>query len=138
MQPLTRLTWRVLIACLMFCSPLLAGERGEHPQPDAVKGAALVKTLCVNCHVIPGASQTGVPDGVPTFNELANRPGQTRMGVIGALILPHYPMPRTHLTRKEMMDIIAYVDTLRAQKSNPPLLPPRRLKKTKPKRDKVS
>ena len=101
---------------------MAVGETRTH-RPDPENGLVLVRSLCINCHVVPGTAQRVVPAGVPTFHEIANRPGQTMDNIIHILVQPHNPMPDTHLTRKEMKDIIAYLDRLRAEKGKPPLLP---------------
>jgi hypothetical protein len=40
------------------------------------------------------------------------------------LVQPHAPMPDMQLTNDEMLDIIAYLDSLRSDKAAPSLLPP--------------
>lgn len=110
------------ITALMWAAPDgICAE--EQPEPSAEKGHALAEKLCSGCHVIePDASAT-VPAGVPPFRTIANRPGQTAERIMNVLIQPHVPMPDMHLSREEMLDIVAYLETLRTDSSLPPLLP---------------
>jgi mono/diheme cytochrome c family protein len=95
----------------------------EPPEPSAEKGHALAQKLCSGCHVIESEASTTVPAGVPPFRTIANRPGQTAERIMNVLIQPHVPMPDMHLSREEMLDIVAYLETLRTDTSLPPLLP---------------
>jgi len=104
-------------------SQLRAGDTPEKSWPDAARGKAIALRLCVNCHVISKESTASVPDGVPSFLSIANRPHQTAQHIRGVLIEPHAPMPNMHLSRSEIEDIIAYLDALRKQSSGPPLHP---------------
>ena len=128
--------WMILIIYSHILPAAVAGEKFDLPQPDAKNGERLVQALCVSCHVVPGTVQNAVPVGIPTFREIANRDGQTAQNIFAALILPHYPMPDMHFTNKEMRDVVAYIDTLRADNGAPPLLP--EVKKKKSKSDKPS
>ena len=125
------LGWMILIIYSQFLMPASADEKYDFPLPDAKNGKTIVQALCVSCHVIPGAVQNAVPVGIPTFREIANRRGQTAQNIFSALILPHYPMPDMQFTNKEMHDIVAYIDTLRADNGEPPLLPEVKKKKSK-------
>jgi mono/diheme cytochrome c family protein len=92
--------------------------------PSADKGYALAQRLCQGCHLIEDKAGATVPAGVPTFRGIANRPGQTAQSITSVLIKPHAPMPDVQLTSPEILDIIAYLETLRTNTSVPPLLPP--------------
>lgn len=61
----------------------------------------------------------------PPLRAIANLPGQTATRIMNVLIKPHVPMPDMQLSRQEMLDIVAYLDTLRTDKSAPSLLPPK-------------
>jgi cytochrome c len=92
--------------------------------PSPERGHTLAQKFCANCHVIDDGSNTAVPAGVPAFRGIANKPGQTGQNIMNVLIQPHAPMPDMQLTRDEMVDIIAYLETLRTNDAVPPLLVP--------------
>jgi len=83
--------------------------------PDAKTGKAIAEKLCVGCHIVstpePGAT---VPADVPSFQRIADKPGQTAAAIAGAIVVPHPPMPQINLTREEIGDIAAYILTLRS------------------------
>lgn len=93
------------------------------PSPSAAKGEELTRLLCSSCHVLPNATGTAIA-GIPSMRTIANKPGQTAAHIEGILINPHPPMPDTRLTSLEIQHIIAYLETLRTDKSAPPLAPP--------------
>jgi len=82
--------------------------------PDAKTGKELASKLCVSCHIVgPEASSASVPADVPSFERIANKPGQTTQAIAGAIVIPHPPMPQIELTREEIGDVAAYILTLR-------------------------
>lgn len=96
-------------------------------------GASLADRLCSSCHLSDNKAPSPVPAGIPTFRGIANKPGQTGMHVVGVLLAPHAPMPNINLSRDEIGDIIAYLQTLRADQTLPPLLPRPQEQTPKPK-----
>lgn len=128
-MPMTRsILFRCLALATIFIpiagsAPAVAEENDKKP-PSAEDGRALAEKLCGGCH-LTGAERSGAaPVGPPPFVTIANMPGQTAERIKGALIQPHPPMPDMQLTQDEMRDIIAYLDTLRTDKSTPLLAPP--------------
>ncbi len=92
--------------------------------PSPAVGQELSEKLCKGCHVIGSQSEGTAQEGPPTFPTIANRPAQTAERIMGALVSPHPPMPDMQLTNEEMLNIISYLETLRTDKTAPPLLPP--------------
>lgn len=79
---------------------------------DAAAGERLAQQWCVNCHVVPGATaRATVQQGPPGFPAIAQHldPGALR----AFLSHPHKPMPDLALTRAEIDDLVAYIETLR-------------------------
>ena len=138
MKLIARIGGVAIITYFAVLSTLLAGAKTELRAPDAANGLTLVRSHCINCHVIPDTMQSAVPAGILTFREIANRPGQTVRNIYAALILPHYPMPDTHLTKAEMHDIVAYFDGLRRGKHRPKPIPAQPKKKDKTDRQSMS
>ena len=92
----------VLVGALL--SPLAA-------RADAAAGERLAQQWCANCHVVGTAQTTTVPQGPPTFRTIAGHltPDQLRT----FLTHPHPPMPDLALTRAEIDDLVAYIETLK-------------------------
>ncbi len=91
-------------------------------KPDSRRGLHLAETLCAACHLIRSDGSGTVVEGVPSFRAIANRPGQTGERIASVLINPHAPMPRMQLTRREIGDLIAYLETFRDPATGAPLL----------------
>jgi cytochrome c len=79
---------------------------------DVAKGALLAGQWCANCHVIGGSPGASVQQGPPSFRAIAQG-GLTADQLRTFLSHPHAPMPDLALTRSEINDLIAYIDTLR-------------------------
>ena len=80
---------------------------------DAAQGRQTAERLCTSCHVSDSSSSATVPAGVPTLRTIANKPDQTAERIAGMLIDPHPPMPNTRVTREEINDLVAYLQSLR-------------------------
>lgn len=107
-------------------------EDKSKPPPDPKLGRQLAERLCKNCHVVNANVGQSVPAGVPTFAAIANRIDQTAAHITARLIEPHAPMPDLQLTRAEIKNIIAYLDTLRDANAGKPLLDPAKGDRKKP------
>ena len=108
---------------------VLAGDASNKPPPDPVSGKALAEQLCAGCHLVSDRQKGRVVAGVPSFQAIANRPDQSVERIFKVIIRPHAPMPDMQLTRTEIGDIIAYLDTLRRPGAGAPLIEKDRSKK---------
>jgi len=108
-------------ACLSVIS---GGAFAQAANPSAARGRQLAVRLCSGCHVVDDAGNAAVPAGIGTFRGIANSPGQSAERISNVLILPHLPMPDNQLTRDEIQDILAYLETLRTNPEVPPLIIP--------------
>ena len=91
---------------------LLAGSAPSIAHADAIAGGKLARQWCANCHVIDGAGPSAtLPQGPPSFQIIAGHlnPGEMR----AFLSHPHGAMPDLALTRAEIDDLIAYIESLR-------------------------
>ena len=79
---------------------------------DAANGARLARQWCSSCHVLPGASQSEVPQGPPPFAAVAKL-GKTPDELRAFLTKPHGAMPDLSLSRSEIEDLLAYIQSLR-------------------------
>jgi cytochrome c len=76
---------------------------------SAPAGHQIAKQWCNTCHVVE-ESGSG-PDTAPPFPVIAqNR--KDRAWVRAWLAAPHPPMPNLSLTRQEIDDVVAYLDSL--------------------------
>jgi mono/diheme cytochrome c family protein len=95
---------------------LISGNaQAQIAAPDAQKGHELAERLCAACHAVTPGSTSGRPD-VPSFTVIAKLPNLTPERLVGAIILPHPPMPGVPLTTEEIRDVVAYIMSLRSQK----------------------
>ncbi len=86
--------------------------QAQEPRLDPTHGRDVAQRVCVGCHAIePGAKQRQAD--IPSFPEIANRPGRTIQTIIGAMYYPHPEMPGIPLASREMRDVAAYVLTFR-------------------------
>jgi len=109
-----------MVAVLLLPTAAAADERAY----SAAEGYQLAQRLCQSCHLVDDKADIAVPAGIPTFRGIANRPGQTAERIRGVLMKPHAPMPDARLTGQEIESILSYLETLRTDRSAPPLVPP--------------
>jgi mono/diheme cytochrome c family protein len=78
---------------------------------DATNGAKLAQQWCANCHVVGSSASPSLQQGPPNFSVIARDLAPARVRT--SLIHPHKPMPDLSLSRSEIDDLVAYIDTLR-------------------------
>jgi hypothetical protein len=52
---------------------------------------------------------------VPSFQEIANKEGQSAGTIMAHIMLPKHPMPTIPLTKSELADLSAYILSLREE-----------------------
>ena len=62
------------------------------PNPD--HGKTLAASLCSNCHLVGNAEQQQANADVPTFEEIANKEGQSAGAIMAHIMMPKHPMPQ--------------------------------------------
>ena len=105
--------WSVLIfgALLVgIASGSLAGPVTSAPDPQ--HGHQLAGRLCSNCHLVSIEQSQAVAD-VPSFKEIANKPGQTEGTILARIVIPKHPMPVIPITKPELNDLASYIMSLR-------------------------
>jgi len=100
-----------IVSALLAVGLLAAGPVTNKPNP--ARGKQLAERLCVNCHLVSSAQQQRASADVPSFREIANKPGQTAGGLVARIILPKHPMPQIPLEKSELTDLAAYIMSLR-------------------------
>jgi len=78
---------------------------------DAAKGARLAEQWCAHCHVIGGPPTGTVQQGPPSFRAVAQTLPDEPLRAF--LTRPHGAMPDLALTRAEIDDLMAYINTFR-------------------------
>lgn len=111
-----RIALRVTVIAIL-ASVLGAGAGAATPmtpKPDPEKGKELAERVCVACHVV---SETAAPAtiaaDVPSFKVIANKPGQSMEGLAGRIVIPHPAMPAIPLSREEIVNVVAYIMSLK-------------------------
>lgn len=80
---------------------------------DPGRGKTFALNACAECHVIDSVTQERANDGVPPFKAIANDNTKTEGALRIFLQAPHGQMPDFLLTRQEIEDVVAYIQTLR-------------------------
>jgi mono/diheme cytochrome c family protein len=96
----------------MFAALALARLPCRLALADVANGERLAQQWCANCHVIDGSGPSStLPQGPPSFGVAASHlnPGELR----AFLKHPHGQMPDLALTRSEIDDLIAYIESRR-------------------------
>jgi mono/diheme cytochrome c family protein len=99
---------------LLVCGGLFIGLFAgiDHAAADAERGRIISQQWCSACHLV-GPDQVRAIDGVATFEEIAQRHDVTADGLRAFLASPHPVMPDMALTRDEIRDIVAYIQSMR-------------------------
>lgn len=106
-QPCELANMRYLL-CLL---PLILFA-GTAAAADPEAGHKLAKRWCVECHDIEGNTTN---DRVPGWRQIVNERKRTAEHIRAFLIRPHGEMPPIQLSRREIDDLIAYIETLKAK-----------------------
>jgi cytochrome c len=99
-----------LARLLLILALPLAASNPAHA--GAARGGQLAHQWCANCHVVDGNASRAVPQGPPSFREVAHS-GMTADQLRAFLSHPRGAMPDLSLTRAEIDDLIGYISTLR-------------------------
>jgi mono/diheme cytochrome c family protein len=91
----------------LLCAP--AGAAG-----DPIVGKVIAEGWCAACHIV-AAEQTSSLKGAPTFPEIAARAQSDYAVLEGVLADPHPSMLNFNLSREQIRDLLAYIDSLRAR-----------------------
>jgi len=75
---------------------------------DAAAGRRTADTWCVGCHLTGDEQKAALVDA-PTFPDIAKR--MTPEALRAFLFNPHPPMPQFRLTRRDIEDLIEYIES---------------------------
>jgi cytochrome c len=108
MNGLIAMNWKSALLLSIACAWIAP----QQARADAAAGERLARQWCVNCHVIDAnGPATTIPQGPPSFRIIAGHldPGEMR----AFLTHPHGAMPDLGLSRAEIDNLIAYIESLR-------------------------
>ena len=101
--------WRVVLLAVI-AMPAAAPVRA---QGDSEVGRELALRWCTSCHVVDEEGHGA--DAGPALPALLGDGQRTADELRGWLAAPHPPMPDFDMTRQEIEDIVAYLQSLAAQ-----------------------
>jgi mono/diheme cytochrome c family protein len=105
---------RSLSAC-MIAACLACAAHGARAQnvgsPQA--GLTFALTICAECHAVESKAASSPSAAAPTFQRIANVPGNTETALYVALQTSHRTMPNLRLEANELRDVVAYILSLR-------------------------
>ncbi|MCG8559355.1 MAG: cytochrome c [Hyphomicrobiales bacterium] len=112
---LTRFASQTLLVGALALPFSASVDAQQHPgKPNPKRGAELAVKLCSNCHTTQADNAARVKADVPTFREIAALDDQTDVRITGKIMMPRHPMPSINLTRSELADVVAYIQSLKA------------------------
>ena len=101
------------VIALMAVLAGVPGAAGAQEAADAVKGAAIARQVCAECHAVERGARPSPNGEAPAFETIAKTPGMTSIALTAALRTPHRRMPNIILPDDELKDVVAYLLTLR-------------------------
>lgn len=98
---------------VLAAAALAASTAVADAAPDVNAGRRLALQWCSTCHVVADPQPRPAVDGVPSFMALGNdaRMTETRLGSF--LQAPHPVMPDFSLSRREIENIVGYIQSLK-------------------------
>ena len=95
------------IAVAMVIVPQMAAAQ------DIESGSNIARRWCADCHTIERTPAGARADSVPSFVDVAARPGTSTQSLRASMTSEHGRMPNFSLTNAEMNDLSAYILSLR-------------------------
>lgn len=95
------------VTVMLLAIPLIDAHAGDRKQ-----GEQLAKQWCTSCH-LTGGDQTHGGDAAPPFSQIAEAAADRSDDLSAWLADPHPPMPNFHLTRREIDDLLVYIESLK-------------------------
>ena len=99
-----------VLAALPLLPLLAAGPSAAPAAGDAQAGRAIAQRWCTSCHAVDDAKTAA--DAAPSFPSVAHNPNRSPEWWRTWLADPHPPMPNPSLSRRDIDDVIAYLQSL--------------------------
>jgi mono/diheme cytochrome c family protein len=108
-NPILAQVLRVLSVLGLFCGAAAAQGQAGHPQ----RGQAFAATNCARCHAI-GRTGTSPLAAAPVFRDIHLRypVSQLAEALAEGITTGHSAMPEFQLSRVQITDLLAYLETL--------------------------
>ena len=100
------------ICIFVLALTLTAGTAQAQGLIDALRGEAIARVWCANCHLVSDDEQRPVSVDAPAFAALTEEAGYTDERLRGFLNLPHGPMEGFAPDNRQIGDLIAYIRSL--------------------------
>lgn len=104
-----RSAWSFILAVVALAAPTTAADAA----PDINAGRRLSLQWCSTCHVVADPQPRAAVDSIPSFMALANDGRITETRLRSFLQAPHPVMPDLGLSRREIDDIVGYIQSLK-------------------------
>lgn len=103
----------LLILRSFAVSVLLFGlVKAAHAQGLAFEGKRIAEKWCATCHLVTDEQSSALADA-PSFKSIASK-YEASLDALGVFLAdPHPVMPNFSLTRREIKDLLTYIDSLR-------------------------
>jgi mono/diheme cytochrome c family protein len=98
----------VIVALACATGPVRAQEGG-----DPVKGVAIARQVCAECHAVERGQDRPAGAEAPAFVAIAKTPGMTSIALTAALRTSHRRMPNIILAGDDLRDVVAYLLSLK-------------------------
>jgi mono/diheme cytochrome c family protein len=106
-----------LVVLLLIAGSILffisVGSVDAREKGEPSKGLAAAQRWCSQCHLVTVKGRRAT-DATPSFHELARNKAMTRKRLYAILSNPH-EMPTGQLSRADIDNIIAYIESLRSR-----------------------
>ena len=97
------------LVALLALSSAAIGQSGA----DISRGQEIANRVCSGCHGMDGRQGSTIQGVVvPSFTDIASRPGRTQEWLEALVMIPRHPMPGLPLPPEEVRDVVAYIRSL--------------------------
>ena len=97
---------------LTFCAAAAPSVQAE-PVGDVKRGYNFAKQVCAECHAIEKNDLYSPNISAPNFSVIAQSPGMSGIALSVFLRTPHVDMPNLILSAQEILDVTAYIESLK-------------------------
>ena len=106
---------QILLVGALIATPFVANAQEGSGDPAA--GRALAQRVCSSCHVVaPDEKSPRMFDIAPDFAAIANTPGMTQTALRAFMTTSHPKMPNLILSPDQLIDVSAYILSLKARR----------------------
>jgi mono/diheme cytochrome c family protein len=97
------------VVALMAVLACAMGAAQAQGLGDPMKGAAIARQVCAECHAVERGQHPSSNAQAPSFVAIARTPGMTSIALTAALRTSHRAMPNIVLDDDELKNIVAYL-----------------------------